>query len=110
MHGEGQDIVRAANITVSDIRGRGDLDCRELVVQSGSDREYFLYVYKCGDKYTRSFWIQQSTIFLNGLLNRNTSGALIRVSTPANDDLQAARERASQFLAQAVPYLDEALP
>lgn len=110
LEGGGQDIVATANVAVPDIQGRGSLACRELVVQSGSDTEYFLYVYKCGDKYTRSFWTQQFTIFFNGLLNKNTSGALIRISTPAGNDLQAARQRSMQFLARAVPYLDEALP
>lgn len=110
LEGSGQDIVATGEVTVSGIEGRGDLSCRELLIQSGPNKEYFLYVYKCGDSYTNSFWIQQFTIFTNGLLSRNASGALIRVSTPASDSLAAARRRAKLFLRTSIPYLDSALP
>jgi hypothetical protein len=67
-------------------------------------------VYKCGREYTPSFWKQQFTIFANGLLHRNASGALIRVSTPVGDDETAARRRCTMMLGAAIPYLDAALP
>ncbi len=110
LEGGGQDIIAKADLVVPGVEGRGDIPCRELIVQSGANKQYFLYVYKCGDSYTRSFWVQQYIIFTNGLLNRNASGALIRVSTPVGNDLAAARRRAMQFLVVAVPYLDRALP
>jgi len=50
-----------------------------------------------------------STIFLNGLLDRDPSGALIRVSTPVKTDIEDARRRAEQFLRVAAPSLHMAL-
>jgi hypothetical protein len=48
---------------------------------------------------------------VNGLLHRNASGALIRVSTAVgDDDEEAARQRCAAMMAAAIPYLDKALP
>jgi EpsI family protein len=110
LEGGGQEIVQKRDVALRGVEGRGDLVCRELVAQRGSHREYFLYVYKCGNSYTTSFWRQQFGIFVNGLLARNASGALIRVSTSAGDDLEAASRRSMMMLSAAVPYLDRALP
>jgi len=110
LEGGRQDIIAKADVAVTGVEGRGNVPCREVVVQSGAQKEYFLYTYRCGDKYTASFWEQQLTIFANGLLNHNASGALIRVSTPVTRDLADARQRAMRLLSVAVPYLDRALP
>ena len=59
---------------------------------------------------TASFWKQQYVILLNGLLDRNASGALIRLSTPIiNDDVGDARQRSVEFLRLSIPYLDNGL-
>jgi EpsI family protein len=110
LEGGGGDIIDKHEVTLRDVGERGDVDCRALVVQSGSRRDYFLYVYKSGRSYTPSFWKQQFAIFANGLLSRNASGALIRVSTPVGDDLEAAGKRSMMMLSAAIPYLDAALP
>lgn len=110
LEGGGQDIVAKEDVVIPNVDGPGGLPCRGLVVQLGGNRDYFLYTYKCGSDYTNSFWNQQWTIFLNGLLHRNASGALVRVSTPVGDDLEAAKDRARQLLSVAVPYLDRSLP
>lgn len=110
LEGGGQEIVDKRDVLVHGVEGRGDVACRAIVVQSGARREYFLYVYKCGNSYTPSFWGQQLTIFVNGLLARNASGALVRVSTPADGDLEEAGRRSMTMLKAAIPYLDRALP
>jgi len=110
LEGGGQDIIAKADRTLDGVEGRGCIPCRELIVQSGRRNYYHLYTYRCGDTYTPSFWEQQLSIFLNGLFNGNASGALIRVSTPIIDDVDAARQRAGRLLAVAVPYLDRNLP
>ena len=108
LEGGGQDIIYKDDV-VARVPGRGDLPCRELVVHSGRSRHYFLYLYKCGDTYTRSFYVQQLVIFFAGVFRRDASGALIRVSTPVEGSLEAARERATQLIGAAVPHLDRAL-
>lgn len=108
--GAGEGIVAKGALLV-DVKGPGAIEFRELIIASGSVRQYFLYVYKCGSIYTSSFWKQQLVILLNGLTDRNASGALIRLSTPViGDDLDDARRRSSEFLRVAMPYLDKGLP
>ena len=85
------------------------MPCRELVIQQGRHRRYFLYTYKCGDAYTGSFWRQQLVIFFNGLFSRDASGALIRLSTPVQRNVAGARRWCRQFMERAVPYLDRNL-
>ena len=110
LEGAGSDIIAKGDVTVRSADTGRSIPCRELVVGAGAFRLYVLYTYKCADTYTRSFWRQQFVIFLNGLLRRSASGALIRVSTPIADDLTAARRRARQFLSVAMPHLDRGLP
>jgi len=111
LQGAGEGIVAAADIAVDAVEGRGAVPCRELVVQGGADRQYFLYTYKCGQEYTSSFWRQQAVILLNGLLDRNASGALIRFSTRIEgNNLAQARYRCAAFLRATVPHLDRSLP
>jgi len=108
--GSGEGIVAKADVVLDGVQGRGALPCREIVVQSGLAKQYHLYTYKCGDRYTRSFWTQQFVIFTNGLLNRNASGALVRVSTSADDSLGQAKARCMALLRASVPHLDKNLP
>lgn len=105
----GESVVASSNLVVRDVPGRGDVPGRLLMTTSDQRREYHLYVYKCGNDYTPSFWKQQLVIFANGLLGRNASGALIRVSTAVGDDEEAARRRCAAMLSAAIPYLDAAL-
>jgi len=107
----GESVVASSNLVVRDVPGRGDVPGRLLLTVTDRRREYHLYVYKCGDDYTPSFWKQQLVIFANGLLGRNASGALIRVSTAVGDDEneEAARRRCAAMLSAAIPYLDAAL-
>ncbi|MFP4105650.1 MAG: exosortase C-terminal domain/associated protein EpsI [Phycisphaerae bacterium] len=109
LEGGGNDIILARDLDLS--VGDKVLPCRELVVQSGEYLNYYLYTYRCGGHYTNSFWEQQIVIFLNGLLDRNASGALIRVSTAVRRNRIAdAQELSAAFLQTAVPHLDKALP
>jgi len=110
LQGSGEGIVAKSDIDAGGIAGHASIPCRELIIDTRGGKEYFLYTYKCGNRYTRSFWLQQLTIFANGVINRNAGGALVRVSTPAGDDLGAARRRAVETLRAAVPHLDENLP
>ena len=77
---------------------------------------HFLYTYKCGSKYTDSFWVQQLVIFCNGLSDRNASGALVRSSTPIDGDIgdaeavASARAMSVAMMRAAIPHLDRGLP
>ena len=110
LEGAGQNIVSKNNVDVTTLQGNKTLPCRELVVQSEDEITYFLYTYKCGGRYTRSFWLQQLVIFVNGLLDRNASGALIRVSTSVDGELPEAKELAKSFLRAGLPHVQRVLP
>jgi EpsI family protein len=110
LEGSGEGIVGKRDVVVDGIPGRGQVRCAELIVQSGPDRQCFLYTYKCGGQYTNSFWRQQFLICVNGLIGANASGALIRVSVPvAGNNLDMARQRNIEFMRAAIPYLDKNL-
>jgi len=110
LEGGGSEILLNSEVVITGIPGRESLRCRELVVQDALAKTYYLYTYKCGNRYTNSFWLQQGIIFANGLLHRNASGALIRISTPIEGEIDPARRRAVSFLRMGIPYLDQSLP
>jgi len=110
LEGGGQNIIYKNTLAVANVPDIGEVSCRELVVQSGSRQTYYLYTYKCGRRYTDSFWLQQAVIFANGLWNRNTSGALIRVSTPVETGIPQARARAGEFLRTGMTQINRVLP
>jgi EpsI family protein len=89
----------------------GRVVMRELITQRGQAQTYHLYVYKCGDSYTPSFFVQQATIFMNGLLSRNAAGALIRLTCPVeNQDVESARAFAVAAAHELMPQVDRGLP
>jgi len=110
LEGLGREITAVADVTLEGTATRGPVQCRELLVQSSRTSQYYLYTYKCGRRYTNSFWVQQLTIFWNGLLRRNASGALIEISTPVRQDVHEARRLSKALLREVVPYLDNNLP
>ena len=115
LEGAGEGIIAEGSAAV-EIRGVGVLPFRELIVQTANAQHCFLYTYQCGSDYTASFWRQQLAIFLNGLLNRDATGALIRVSTPIAADPASgpqqcraeARRRCAELLCRAIPLLRRA--
>ncbi len=109
IEGSGQEISHKGDVVLRDVPGHPELQLRELVVHSGPHRIYFLYCYRCGDRYTTSFYVQQLQVVVNGLLHRDAGGALVRVTTEIGDDLNGARRRAAQLMAVAIPHLDRAL-
>jgi EpsI family protein len=109
LSGSGDGIIAKTDVTVNDVAGRPGVPCKELLVQNGYKQQYYLYTYKCGGQYTNSFWGQQLAIFGNGLLNRDSSGALIRVSTNVVTTVEEARSRSMQLMATAIPHLDRKL-
>jgi EpsI family protein len=109
LEGSGQEVVAKRDIQVEDIDGVGEITCREIVVQKGLERQYFLYVYRCGTTYTSSFFNQQWIIFINGLTRRDASGALIRVSSPVLTSLESTRRRSLALFRASLPHLHRAL-
>ena len=107
--GAGGNIVAKGDLILNGLPSREAVPCSEFVTNEGGKEFYYLYTYKYGHNYTRSFWRQQLGIFLNGLMNHNSAGALIRISTPIRTDVENARLKSIALLREAVPYLDRSL-
>ncbi len=110
LEGSGEKILTKDRQWVPLAGGR-ELAMKELVTQYDNRLSYHLFVYKCGDRYTTSFFTQQATIFANGLLARNTAGALIRVTVLVpGTDVNRAREQAMAAAGVLMPIIDANLP
>jgi len=107
LEGGGLNIIYKKDILVSGIPGHDSIPCREIIVQSGQEYTYFLYTYKCGTRYTSSFWRQQFIIFTK----RDVGGALIRVSTlmPGGPKDEKARDRSKEFMRIGIPHIEAEL-
>lgn len=110
MEGSGNEITAKTDFDIAPRANRPAIPCRELILSHDRNRMYILYTYRFGTKYTQSFSVQQAGVFLNGLLGKNASGALIRISMPAGDNTAEVRNRASQLMTAIVDCLDANIP
>ena len=108
LEGGGQEIVQKRRFTVN-IPGTHAVPFRELIVRVGEESHYFMYTYKSGGGYTTSFWRQQWTILIGSILRRDSTGALIRISTPVTRSLEDARARSTSIFLAVAPHLEDAL-
>jgi len=110
IEGSGDKII-GKSIQPLTVPGIGEVSMRELLTQRANRQTCFLYVYKCGDKYTPSFFAQQFWIFVNGITGQNTAGALIRMSVSARtQDMEPAQKLARAAASALMPYIDKKLP
>jgi EpsI family protein len=113
LQGSGLNIVAMAIRDVP-LPGHAPIPMRELLTENGDSKALFLYVYKCGDRYTPSFFWQQGLVFWNGLVGRfygsDPAGALIRITVPIGAQGPAgARALAMQVAGALMPHIDREL-
>jgi EpsI family protein len=110
IQGSGERIVSKGQADVP-APGREPWPMREVVSQNGQRTVYYLYTFKSGHSYTTHYTLQQAAILLNGLLRRDSAGALIRLTVVVRDgDLDAARRMAREAAAELMPIIDKSLP
>jgi len=110
IQGSGERIVSKGLLEI-DTAGREPWPMREVVSQDGQRTVYYLYTFKCGHSYTTNYTLQQATILINGLLRRDSAGALIRLTVRVPDgDLDSAQRLAREAAAGLMPIIDESLP
>lgn len=91
--------------------GDRSLRVNRLVLQKGERKQVILYLYKAGEKLTPNYYHQQLNIVLNGMISKNVSSALIRVSCVVyNNDVEKATALAKRLTQEAMPILRERLP
>ena len=80
-------------------------------MEQGRNQHVAVYWFKIGDTYTASYWKQQVKIALNFFMGKNSSSALIRISTSIkNNDEAQADQNVQEFAKLIVPSLLEHLP
>jgi EpsI family protein len=110
LEGEGNHLSSVAAVDVTGPGGR-TYPMRELVCDRDGHTTFYLYVYKCGPRYTRSFLGQQLQLIAGSLLGHNPGAALIRISAPVRDDgPDSARALARAAAQRLLPEIDAHLP
>jgi EpsI family protein len=105
----GGETQLAGDTVITGIPGMPDVRCRELAIRNAGVLNYYMYTFKFGDSYTARFGSQQAWMFLKSRMGGDGSGALIRISTPADGDIDSARARVMSFMRVAMPQIDRTL-
>jgi EpsI family protein len=111
--GSGFTVVQK-NLRWVPLPGHAPIPMRELLAEQGGGGALFLYVYKCGDRYTPDFFWQQAIVFWNGLAGHfygsDPAGALIRITVPLGGaDPRQARDLALAMAGVLMPQIDREL-
>lgn len=87
------------------------IPARRLLLDQGRYQQVAFYWFKIGDTFTSSYWKQQVQIALNVFSGKNSSSALIRISTVIKNDDEAQADRdVQEFANLIIPSLFEHLP
>jgi len=87
-----------------------EIKVNSLTLQKRSDKQVVLYLYKSGNKLTSNYYSQQLNIILNGMLHKDTSSALIRISSITNSNDDKALALTEKFAGEIIPILEKLLP
>jgi EpsI family protein len=90
--------------------GNREIKVNSLTLQKKSDKQVVLYLYKSGNKLTSNYYSQQLNIILNGMLHKDTSSALIRISSITNSNDDKALALTEKFAGEIIPVLEKLLP
>ena len=76
-----------------------------------SNRKYLVYyLYKCGRRYSASYYWENLLIIWSHITLRPANGALIKLVTPIRTDEATSEKRLEAFLALAMPEIAAKLP
>jgi len=106
--GEGWEPVRAAQVEIGP-GGRPEV-ASEYLVEKGARRDVVLYWYETHGRVMASEYRAKFWLVAEGLRNRPTDGALIRVWTTAADGEDNAERRAAAFARLIYPEITAFLP
>ena len=80
------------------------------LVAQGTRRDMVLYWYQSHGRIVASEYWAKFLLIADGLKNRPTDGAMIRIWTTAADGEETAQARAVDFAQRIYPQVDEFLP
>ncbi len=108
--GQGGEIEGREAITIDGGDGMGDISCTELLVQSRSGRNLYVFTYKSGESYTGSYGWHQAVTIWKGLGGRNVGTALVRISINNFNSEREARKLAREMMRTVISRVSAALP
>jgi exosortase len=107
---QGGVIDRREAVTIDGGDEMSDISCTELLVQSRSGWDYYLFTYKSGESYTGSYgWHQVVTIW-KGLRRRNVGTALVQISINDIGSEHEAKKLAGEMMRTVISHVSTALP
>lgn len=81
-----------------------------MVMEQMGYRVVVYYWYLQRGRWINDEYMYKAYMAYDGLFRRRTDGALIRLMTPAQPDVEAARKRLNSFVNQLVPVLPKFIP
>ncbi|MGB8474862.1 MAG: exosortase C-terminal domain/associated protein EpsI [Candidatus Acidiferrum sp.] len=106
--GSGWEPVHSTRVQIGSVNGLPVLVNGYLVAQ-GAKRDMVLYWYQSHGRIAASEFLVKFLLIADGLKNRPTDGAMIRIWTTASDGEETAQARAVEFAHLVYPKLDEFL-
>jgi EpsI family protein len=107
--GSGWEPIHSARVQIGSERGVPVLVNGYLVAQ-GTRRDMVLYWYQSHGRIVASEYWAKFLLIADGLKNRPTDGAMVRIWTTAADGEETAQARAVDFAQRVYPQVDEFLP
>ena len=83
------------------------LPIRYMVLEQGGVKYLLYYWYLQRGRWLTSEYLNQFFLSYDGLFSRRADGALIRLVTPIDSDLNSAQERLTSFAKLLVPVLPQ---
>lgn len=87
-----------------------DMPVNYMILQQMGDGMVVYYWYLQRGRWVTSEYLNKFYLVLDGLRRRRTDGALIRLITPAEPNVEAARKRLDAFALQLAPVLANFIP
>lgn len=107
--GSGWEPVHSTPVQIGSVNGLPVLVNGYLVAQ-GAKRNMVLYWYQSHGRIAASEFLVKFLMIADGLKNRPTDGAMIRIWTTASDGEETAQARAVEFAHRVYTKVDEFLP
>jgi EpsI family protein len=107
--GSGWEPVHSTRVQIGSESGVSVLVNGYLVAQ-GTRRNMVLYWYQSHGRIVASEYLAKFMLIADGLKNRPTDGAMVRIWTTASDGEASAQARAVDFARRVYPQIEEFLP
>lgn len=111
LKGAGYSIQEYSRPTIpTGIENPSHIPVVKLRIERDRSKHLVYYWYKCGSHYSSSYYWENILIITSRITLRPTNGALIKLTTPIDADQATSEKRLEDFLAVAMPEINEKLP